>query len=242
MNTKKVSIRVSFLFLFLMVGLFHLCGQKSAEKSVSLFFRPMFREENLDLAKKYSMENGDSIQLHVFKFYVSGIEFIDNNSCVFHEPHSYHLIDAANSSTFNVQIKRNENVKSDGLQFLLGIDSATNAAGIGSQDLDPTKGMYWAWQSGYINMKIEGEIFHANHQRETFEFHLGGFLPPFLACQHIRLSGLQNNLSTSIVIHTNVDKFLSQIDFSKKQQVMSPSEKAVMLSQKTVSMFSIFQR
>lgn len=56
-------------------------------------------------------------------------------------------------------------------------------------DLDPLNGMYWAWNSGYINMKIEGitpkcqdatiyfnfilvDIKHLIKQHKTYHVHL----------------------------------------------------------------------
>jgi len=37
------------------------------------------------------------------------------------------------------------------------VDSLANVSGAMSNDLDATKGMYWSWQSGFINLKIEGK-------------------------------------------------------------------------------------
>ena len=55
-------------------------------------------------------------------------------------------------------------------------------------DLDPTKGMYWAWQSGYINFKMEGSCSQCLATKNNFEFHLGGYQQPFYAMQTIELN------------------------------------------------------
>jgi hypothetical protein len=43
-----------------------------------------------------------------------------------------------------------------GIRFLLGVDSARNVSGIQTGALDPARGMFWTWNSGYVMAKIEG--------------------------------------------------------------------------------------
>jgi hypothetical protein len=69
--------------------------------------------------------------------------------------------------------------------FTLGIDSATNAAGAGGGALDATKGMYWAWHSGYINLKLEGTSPRCTTRRNAFNFTLAAFAMEH--CAHRRL-------------------------------------------------------
>lgn len=69
--------------------------------------------------------------------------------------------------------------ESDSLQFTLGVDSIANVSGAMTGDLDPDKGMYWAWHSGYINLKVEGRTGHCGN----IEWHLGGYQYPFANAQ-----------------------------------------------------------
>jgi hypothetical protein len=55
-------------------------------------------------------------------------------------------------------------------------------------DLDPIKGMYWAWQSGYINMKIEGKSSSCRTRKNEFQFHIGGYLSPYYAMRKVALT------------------------------------------------------
>jgi hypothetical protein len=50
-----------------------------------------------------------------------------------------------------------ENKSISKITFSAGIDSLTSTAGIQKGVIDPINGMYWAWQSGYVNFKIEGK-------------------------------------------------------------------------------------
>lgn len=62
------------------------------------------------------------------------------------------------------------------IDFLLGTDSLSNVSGILEGALDPINGMYWAWNSGYINIKTEGIYTDSMDKEIPFEFHLGGYL------------------------------------------------------------------
>lgn len=64
------------------------------------------------------------------------------------------------------------------IDFLLGTDSLSNVSGILEGPLDPINGMYWAWNSGYINLKAEGTIQDSTGNTSLFEFHIGGYMPP----------------------------------------------------------------
>ena len=59
------------------------------------------------------------------------------------------------------------------IYFQIGIDSLTNVSGDLDGDLDPALGMYWAWNSGYINMKLEGKSSSCKSVKKEFQFHIG---------------------------------------------------------------------
>jgi hypothetical protein len=86
------------------------------------------------------------------------------------------------------------------------------------------KGMYWSWQSGFINFKLEGKSNICNTRNHVFQFHIGGYIFPYNTIQHIILP-VQNK--TNINVKLNIKKLLSQIDLKNVNQVMSPSEKSV---------------
>ena len=81
-----------------------------------------------------------------FRFYISNI--VLNDSIVPSQAHAY-LIEPKKKEPLRIPIPKDLNVKS--IKFLVGTDSTLNTAGILEADLDPVKGMYWAWNTGYIN-------------------------------------------------------------------------------------------
>ena len=92
----------------------------------------------------------------------------------------YQLVNAENDKSLQLDF---EEIGSN--TFYLGVDSLTNSNGAMGGDLDPTKGMYWTWQSGYINVKIEGKYSGCNTRNNKFQFHLGGYQNPFQTIQKI---------------------------------------------------------
>lgn len=124
------------------------------------------------------------------------------------------------------------------VRFYLGIDSSTNVAGVGQGDLDPTKGMYWAWQSGYINMKLEGNSKLCSKTKNEFQYHLGGYAAPNNALQLIELK-LDGNGRYNVKV--DVEQFFTRTDMRQIAHVMSPSIKAVELSAHAAKMFSIIE-
>lgn len=182
------------------------------------------------------IDNAD-FSIENLKFYVSQISLLKRGEIVFEEDKSFHLIDIINSKNqFTFEI--NNDIEYDQIQFQLGIDSLTNVSGALDGDLDPTLGMYWAWQSGYINFKIEGIHSDSPTRDKKFQFHLGGYLPPFLAARDVLLDCNTHEL---ILIEFDIKAFLNQIDISTTHTIMSPGKKAVDLSEICVKYFTIFE-
>jgi hypothetical protein len=71
---------------------------------------------------------------------------------VYSLPQKYWLIDAENPITQCIYFKTKKFFEA--IQFNIRIDRLTNA-GAKAGDLSPQHAMYWTWQSGYINLKIE---------------------------------------------------------------------------------------
>jgi hypothetical protein len=122
------------------------------------------------------------------------------------------------------------------ISFNLGIDSMTNVSGAMGGDFDPTKGMYWTWQSGYINFKLEGKSNACKTRNNEFHYHLCGYSYPFSSMQPIVL----NIASTdSIVIEADVAAFINQYDLGTQNSVMIPGLTAVFMSWQAAAIFSV---
>ena len=183
----------------------------------------------------YAITTKDSIQFSTLKFYVSSLEFYHNNQFVWKESNSFHLIDLLQPENNLISLNIPYGLVFNQLKFTLGIDSTTSVSGAMGGALDPTKGMYWTWQSGYINFKIEGKCSQSPAPKNDFTFHLGGYLYPFSTAQKISFP-VKNDVAT---IQFDLLKFTSQIPFNNINHIMSPGEKSVLLSKLAASYFSV---
>lgn len=199
----------------------------------------VFNGNKLELNKQYFIANlSDSIQIETLKFYISNIELYNNNQLIHKEKNSFNLIDVADSTTQNIPINFQPKTEFNKIKFNIGIDSITNYGGVMGGDLDPTKGMYWTWQNGYINFKLEGKSILSNAKNKEFLFHLGGYQNSFNTLQIVQLPITNTPI---IPINMAIDKWINEIDLNKLNHIMSPSKEAVLLSNKLSTILSVSQ-
>ncbi len=223
-----------FIVLILCISCSLVFAQKNA--SIQLNFKGLFNNLPLQLDSNYILPNNDTISIETCRFYVSKIQLFNNNQVVFADSTLAYLIDLANPTSLTINLLYPLNKKHNAIQFNLGIDSSLNVAEVLSGDLDPTKGMYWTWQSGYINFKIEGKSKKSPSRYKQFQYHLGGYLYPNNALQTLRF---KTNKKQRITFVIEVNKFLTGLDMSKVYQIMSPSENSVLLSKKLAELFKV---
>jgi hypothetical protein len=103
-------------------------------------------------------------------------------------------------------------------------------------DLDPIKGMYWTWNSGYINSKFEGILTKTDATKIPFEYHLGGYLPPYPTLQTLTFN---YEKSETTVVKLDLSQFISSLEIEKCNNVMIPGPKAFELSKLLTKCFKI---
>lgn len=171
--------------------------------------------------------------IDVFKGYISNIELTFEDGNRYTDSNGYYLINFLDPSTTSIEISTGITKKISSISYLLGTDSLINVSGVYSGDLDPILGMYWAWNSGYINWKLEG-----NFKGEDFTYHVGGYAYPNPTMQRISHE-VNQNATEKIVITIELIQFLRSIDFSANSMIMSPRKEAVNLANSFVQYFSI---
>lgn len=210
--------------LFLLFILLSFQQIYSQNKTMRIDFVPVWQGKTLQLNQTYWLGK-DSFQLDGFRFYVSSFTFYKGPKRVKKNKDAF-LLDAA-TNHLTCQVKKPAG-KFDAVGFTLGIDSLTNVSGAMGGDLDPAKGMYWTWQSGYINFKLEGRSSLCTKSNCRFEFHIGGYNGEQNASQHLSFPVKDPN---QLIIHVSLDRFFSSIDFLEKRMVMSPGTEAVSVAQ-----------
>ena len=211
-------MKVSFYLFFLSFGYSLNCyGQLS--------IIPTWNKKPLELQHVYLTQNKDSISFSTLKIYFSDFRFKDKisgritsiDTLIF-----YDLADSSTHSFFNdLNLSNYESVA-----FTLGLDSSKNVSGELENAYDPLLGMYWAWNTGYINLKIMGESSAVPTNSHEFEFHLGGYRSPFATAQTIQID------LNDQYIYFEVEKLFSEnINLTKNHHIMLPCKDAFLISQ-----------
>lgn len=198
---------------------------------VQLFIVPQVNDLPLVLTQKgYATPGGDSTYIDVLRFYISRVQLKNKNGALFQEKDSYHLFDAEEDGHRIFTVDKVPVGTYDSLFFCVGTDSLTNISGVMGGDLDPLKGMYWTWNSGYINIKLEGRSALCKTKTNRFEFHVGGYMPPNTTVRRVALPikkvKIRANKSTNLPVIADLGRFFGAIQLSQINLVMTPSPKA----------------
>lgn len=198
------------------------------EKAIQVSFLPLFDGSTILLDNAfYKLDSGDSVQFQTVKFYVSDIQLLKGEMLVWKEPVSFHLVDIENPKSCLISLNVNTNLDFNQIRFRLGIDSMTNSSGAMAGDLDPTKGMYWTWDNGYINAKIEGKSNRCPTRNHEFQLHVGGFRKAVNTDRNVTLSLAD---SAKIRILLDLKPVLNSIDLAKTHHIMSAGKWGVLLA------------
>lgn len=210
---------------------------QEAKQQVVISFSAELENYEFQLAESFNWEN-EAVSITTLKYYISNFELKYEGHAVYQDKARVQLIDYAIAESKQIRLEIPEYVKFDEVTCNLGIDSAMNVSGALDGDLDPTKGMYWTWQSGYVNFKMEGFSSAIASKDEKFMFHLGGYLSPSLAFQTLNFS-VDSPSKINFVLE--LDQLLNTIDFSENTSIMSPSSKAVKLSEKVAQSIHVHE-
>ena len=220
---RILFIIVTLIFQFFIFG----------QEYIRLQLTPLFSGLPLELDKNYILEDSSWYKFSTCRFYLSNLSFFKEGKLKA-KVNEFYLFDLEDPSSFSITFK---NEDFDYLSFSIGIDSTTNVAGILDGTLDPIKGMYWAWNSGYINFKLEGTSSESTEKNKSFEFHIGGYLAPYQTIQTVHLP-ISNN-SKDLLIGLDILTFMKEIDFNKSSNVMIPGLNAVQISSILPSIFTV---
>lgn len=200
----------------------------------SLQFLPKFNDEVILAGTKYELENSQWFEFSTLRFYISDLTIYSKGKTWF-DPQKHRLMDIEDSSSFYIKAVPHS---IDSISFYLGIDSVTNVSGILEGDLDPIKGMYWAWNSGYINFKLEGRSsLISSNPTKNFEFHLGGYLKPFSTIRKVDCVAIKED--GRYIVPFDLSIFLNSLDLNEMNSIMIPGMEASEISNLLPKMFEL---
>ncbi|OFZ17831.1 MAG: hypothetical protein A3D92_21700 [Bacteroidetes bacterium RIFCSPHIGHO2_02_FULL_44_7] len=160
-------------------------------------------------------------QLDVLRFYITHVVVEYENGEHFVDSTLAYLLDNEIPESYTVNLPNAPNVPVKEVHFRVGTDSVLNVAGVLDGALDPIKGMYWAWNTGYINFKLEGSF-----DGKALEYHIGGYRAPYTTDRPITVA----IHSPENKINVNLLPWLEKAQAAKIDTMMIPGEKAAWLA------------
>jgi hypothetical protein len=190
MNIKNIFL----MSLLCATTLLVLSCEKSAEPTftatdkgaINLEFDNVVGTTNMQLngTQTYTNTLGEQFNITIFNYYISNIKLKTEEGTVFTVPQdkSYFLIQESKKESQIIKLSDVPAGNYTEMTFTVGVDSLRNTMDIAKRTgvLDPANEdvMYWAWNSGYIFLKMEG-LSPASPADPTgnkkFRYHIGGF-------------------------------------------------------------------
>ena len=189
---------------------------------VKLKITPLFNNQSITENTWFVSSQKDSIQFTKLKFYFTDFQVKSIKGEINTIDHSNYLIDIFQPETLEILLSTVSFSNGDELSFNLGVSSEMNTTGAHSGALDPSNGMFWSWQSGYINFKIEGISPSSKTRQNKFQFHIGGYQSPYNTLR--RLTFILNKQTTQL--NLNLEGFFERTKLAVDNQIMVPGEKA----------------
>ncbi|MBL0050894.1 MAG: hypothetical protein IPP29_04880 [Bacteroidetes bacterium] len=195
---------------------------------------------------KYENELGQEYTISKFRYYlgnirlknIAGKEFIIDK---------YFLIDEEDKESKRIMLSDVAPGEYASISFIVGVDSARNCSGIQTGALDPAKGMFWAWNTGYIFLKLEGHAPASKSPGHIFEYHIGGFKEPVNCIKNIKLTfdnlHIENNGAAVLKIKADAAQILKSpftVDFASLSSVVDVHH-AADIANNYADMFSVLK-
>lgn len=178
-----------------------------------------------------------------FKYYLSGI-VLYNGAANQAFPAQYFLVDEADSASKQLLLPTGL-PRITAIGFTIGVDSLANVSGVQTGALDPAKGMFWTWNTGYVMAKLEGTAPVAQTPKHGFSFHVGGFAPGEQAARAVLLqlsTPADCSANGVITISADILRWFSgknTISIASTPRCHEPGQLAMQLADNYANMFSI---
>jgi len=163
-------------------------GEEAKDYNLTIQFKAVADTVPLKFDSSYLNRYDELYKVSAFRFYISDIALVNTDSNISYKlkKEEYYLVDFSDSLSTVLKLKA-VSFKYNRISLTVGVDSAHNVSGAQSGALDPAKGMFWTWNSGYIMAKLEGTSPQSNQPGNKIEYHIGGFKGPDNAVRKVTL-------------------------------------------------------
>jgi hypothetical protein len=145
--------------------------KKANSAKVTVYFTNEVDGQSLELGQmKYTNAKGNMYQVDLLKYYICNIVFVksDNTEVAVD---NYDLVNAAEPLSGIIEAANIPNGTYTKVKFNVGVPPSRNHTGAQDGDLDPSKGMFWTWSTGYIFFKHEGKYKDNSSATKSLVFH-----------------------------------------------------------------------
>jgi methanobactin biosynthesis MbnP-like protein len=219
----------------------------SGKDKVYILFKNVVGDKLLNLdSVTYFNKYGQSYSISKLKYYIGNIHLKKKDGTEYSSSY-YFLINEEESKSKQITLENFPEGEYTSMSFIIGVDSIHNCSGAQSGALDPMNAMFWAWNTGYIFLKLEGNSPVSQSPGNLLEFHIGGYKEPnncirtvTLELNNKYLSERENSI-TVINIKADISKVFNattKIDFSKISSV-TDYHNATMIADNYKDMFSV---
>jgi hypothetical protein len=138
----------------------------------------------VQLGHDYTLADGDQLSVDKLRYYLSNFRLRRHDGSWSaaarsdQDARGYFLVDEAQGSSKIFDVAGFAAGDYAGVEFLVGVDAARNAAGAQTGALDPARGMFWMWNTGYIFFKLEGHSPQSTASDHALTYHVGGSRDP----------------------------------------------------------------
>ncbi|MBL0253871.1 MAG: hypothetical protein IPQ27_02450 [Chitinophagaceae bacterium] len=208
-------------------------SQEIIDKKTVIHFVPIANGKPVQPDSIYQNAFGETYSVSKLKYYLSNFSIGSKVDA------GIYLIDAFAADSVILQLPLNAKGI---LHFQLGVDSMYNCSGAQSGALDPLNGMFWTWNTGYINFKLEGYSAFSSTNIKNIEYHIGGYAGENKTMRKIQLPYSLPKKTQDIYIQFNLDNFWkssSAFKIAELPVITSPGKNAKTVADNFSALFSI---
>lgn len=215
---------------------------------LQITFKNCVGTQLLLLDSTYINPNNEAFSVKNFRYYISNFSLIDIKGKTWPLPQAYYLIDERKQESKYILLTT-PLTQISAVSFSIGVDSIKNISGVQTGALDPSNGMFWTWNSGYIMAKLEGNSPASSAPQNGFTYHIGGFRKGENVLRQVTLKlpqaiTLNVKQPTNIIISADLNLWFTGSNVLKIREqpfVMQPGAQAMQIADNYSRMFSLIK-
>lgn len=198
----------------------------------------------------YTNQQNEQMTISTINYWFTNVKFIKSDGSEYAEEESYRLIRGDQSNTMHFHVSDVPDGTYKGVKFMIGVDVASSTSGAQAGALDPAINgdMYWDWNTGYIQLKLEGTSPASTATDNAYKFHIGGVGQGIETPREVTLmfpsEVTVGEKDGSIHLIADVDKFFgpsTPVKIADKAIFMMPGQKASDIADNYAQMFRIMK-